>query len=142
MPPSLTHLLRSLLLAVLAGLLVPMILFRDVWIGAQVFAYSLAWLSTLAVGALCAVASWKLRHARSGARAAAAGFLWGAVIAATLAVVVTLATTSLSAHGSHWEERVLSKWTGMSIFAAPYVALWLGLYSRWVWRREPASRPA
>ncbi len=138
MPPSFIHLLRSLLLALLAGLLVPMMLFRDIWIGAQIFAYSLAWLSTLAVGALCALASWKLRNTQSGVRAGVGGFLLGAVIAVTLAAVVAFVTTSLSDYGSRWEERILSKWTGMSTFFAPYVALWLGAYSWWVWRRGPA----
>lgn len=39
MPPSLAHLLRSPILAIVAGLLVPVILFRNVRIGAEVFRF-------------------------------------------------------------------------------------------------------
>jgi hypothetical protein len=80
-----------------------------------------------------------LRHTRSAARAGAAGFLWGTVIAATVAAFLAFTSTSLSVYGSRWEEKVIGKWSYVTLFAAPYVALWLGVYSWWVWRRAAVT---
>lgn len=132
MPRALLHLLVCLFLAVLAAV-VPGIFFG--WpprfhTVVRGLAEPVAWSTLLVVGAACAWVSWRQRRAETVGRAALWGAVYGAGIGVLGALVGCAIETSQSASIS-----LRDCWAFMSLFMAPYVALWLAIFCTWQRRR-------
>ncbi len=134
MPRALLHLVACLLLAVLAAV-VPGIFFgwpprfHSVVRG---LADPTAWSTLLFVGGACAWVSWRQRQAVTVRRAA----LWGAAYGVGIGALGALVGCAVGAS----EVPPLSLpgcWMAMSLFMAPYVALWLSVFCIWQRRRVP-----
>ena len=135
MPRALLHWVVCLFLAVLAAV-VPGVFFgwpprfENVVRG---LADPSAWSTLLVVGTASAWVSWRQRRAVTVGRAALWGALYGAGIGALGALVGCAVATSvveaISAPGC---------WLVMSLFMAPYVALWLTVFCALQRRKKPS----
>jgi hypothetical protein len=132
MPRALLHLVVCLVLAVIASI-VPGVFFG--WPPrfqhvARGLTEPSAWSTLLVAGAACAWVSWRQRRAVTVGRAALWGALYGVGIGALGALVGCAIATSQTPSVS-----LLGCWMAMSLFMAPYVALWLAVFCAWQrWR--------
>jgi hypothetical protein len=131
------HLAVCIVLTVVAAVVCPVYFGWPPRLGPilQGLAEPTAWSTLLFVAFASAWASWRQRAAPTVRRALLRGFVWGLGIGALGALLGCLVASATPAPHPGLLSKVLGCWAVMSLFMAPYVALWLAGFCAWVrWR--------